>query len=55
MCYSHFGEIMQYIMRMDFDVISIEVSRTRGDILRSFGRADFKRQIGLGVWDIHSP
>lgn len=56
MCYSHFGEIMQYIMRMDFDVISIEVSRDKGeDILRSFGRADFKRQIGLGVWDIHSP
>jgi 5-methyltetrahydropteroyltriglutamate--homocysteine methyltransferase len=55
MCYSEFGEVMDYINRMDFDVISIEASRSKGDIIRFFEGIDFKRQIGLGVWDIHSP
>ena len=55
MCYSEFGEIMEYINQMDFDVISIEASRSRGDILEFFENIDFKRQIGIGVWDIHSP
>jgi len=55
MCYSEFGEIMEYILQMDFDVISIEASRSKGDIIESFERVEFDRQIGLGVWDIHSP
>ncbi len=55
MCYSEFGEIMEYIVKMDFDVISIEASRSKGDILEAFEKVNFDRQIGLGVWDIHSP
>jgi len=55
MCYSEFGEIINYIDQMDFDVISIEASRSKGDIIAFFENANFKRQIGLGVWDIHSP
>ena len=55
MCYSEFGEIMEYILQMDFDVISIEASRSKGDIIESFEKVNFDRQIGLGVWDIHSP
>jgi 5-methyltetrahydropteroyltriglutamate--homocysteine methyltransferase len=55
MCYSEFGEIIRYIDKMDFDVISIEASRSKGDIISSFEDIGFKRQIGLGVWDIHSP
>ncbi len=55
MCYSEFGEIIDYINKMDFDVISIEASRSKGDIIESFEGIDFKHQIGLGVWDIHSP
>ena len=55
MCYSEFGEIIDYINRLDFDVITIEASRSKGDILKAFENIDFKRQIGLGVWDIHSP
>ncbi|MBN1125525.1 MAG: 5-methyltetrahydropteroyltriglutamate--homocysteine S-methyltransferase [Sedimentisphaerales bacterium] len=54
-CYSEFGEIIEQINLMDFDVISIETTRSRGDILESFEKIDFQRQIGLGVWDIHSP
>ena len=55
MCYSEFGEIIDYILELDFDVISIEATRSRGDILESFESVNFDRQIGLGVWDIHSP
>ncbi len=55
MCYSRFGEIMDRIMELDFDVISIEASRSRGDIVESFEEAGFDRQIGLGCWDVHSP
>lgn len=55
MCYSEFGEIIDQINRMDFDVITIEASRSKGDIIKDFERMSFDRQIGLGVWDIHSP
>ncbi len=55
MCYSEFGEIIEYIMKMDFDVISIESSRSKADIVEDFSGINFDRQIGLGVWDIHSP
>ena len=55
MCYSEFGEIIKYILQMDFDVITIEASRSRGDIIKYFEEVNFDREIGLGVWDIHSP
>ncbi|MFW6254408.1 MAG: 5-methyltetrahydropteroyltriglutamate--homocysteine S-methyltransferase [Chitinivibrionales bacterium] len=55
MCYSSFGEIIEQIARMDFDVISIEASRSDVAILKDFADISFDRQIGLGVWDIHSP
>ncbi len=55
MCYSEFGAILPAIQAMDFDVISIESARSKGDILNAFGNEPFKRDIGLGVWDIHSP
>ncbi|MCD6453287.1 MAG: 5-methyltetrahydropteroyltriglutamate--homocysteine S-methyltransferase [Dehalococcoidales bacterium] len=55
MCYSEFGDIIDRISQMDFDVITIEASRSRGNITRDFIGGSFDRQIGLGVWDIHSP
>ena len=55
MCYSEFGEIINYICQMDFDCITIEATRSKGDIIKDFKKVNFNRQIGLGVWDIHSP
>ena len=55
MCYSEFNEIVDQINQLDFDVVSIECSRSGGEIIEFFEKIDFKRQIGLGVWDIHSP
>ena len=55
MCYSEFNEIIEQIEAMDFDVVSIEATRSRGEVMESFEKADFSRGIGLGVYDIHSP
>lgn len=54
-CYSEFGEIIDEIKELDFDVISIEATRSKGDTIRYFKERGFDRQIGLGVWDVHSP
>ena len=55
MCYSEFNEIIDQIEQMDFDVISIEATRSRGEVVESFENRSFDRQIGIGVYDIHSP
>ena len=56
MCYSEFNEIIEYIYQMDFDVISIEASRSKGEIIEVFEKfKNWDRQIGIGVYDIHSP
>ncbi len=55
MCYSEFNEIIDQIDQMDFDVISIEATRSRGEVIESFENRSFDRQIGIGVYDIHSP
>ena len=55
MCYSKFDEIIDSIRALDADVISIETSRSHGDIIKSFETATYPLGIGLGVYDIHSP
>lgn len=55
MCYSEFNEILHSIIAMDADVISIEASRSKLDILEAFKNNNYPNEIGLGVYDIHSP
>ncbi len=55
MCYAEFQDIIEAIDAMDADVISIECSRSQGDIISSFEEYHYKKGIGLGVYDIHSP
>lgn len=55
MCYSEFGDILPEIAKMDVDVISIETSRSRMELLDDFGKFAYPNQIGPGVYDIHSP
>lgn len=56
MCYSEFNDVIDYIYQMDFDVISIEASRSKGEIIEAFEKfKKWDRQIGIGVYDIHSP
>lgn len=55
MCYSDFNEIIDRIYALDADVISIEASRSKGEILSAFEKFRYDHGIGLGVYDIHSP
>jgi len=55
MCYSDFNDIIEKIYEMDADVISIEASRSKGEILKAFEKFRYDRGIGIGAYDIHSP
>ncbi|NDV21262.1 5-methyltetrahydropteroyltriglutamate--homocysteine S-methyltransferase [Desulfovibrio sp. JC022] len=55
MCYCEFDEIMDSIAALDADVISIEASRSRMELLGSFNRFSYPNEVGPGVYDIHSP
>ena len=55
MCYSQFDEIIEHILRMDADVLSIEASRSDTQLLDAFGDAAYPNQLGPGVYDVHSP
>ena len=55
MCYSEFNAILPWIAAMDADVISIEASRSRMELLDAFETFDYPAEIGPGVYDIHSP
>ncbi len=55
MCYSEFNDIIHSVAAMDADVISIETSRSRMELLDAFVRFQYPNEIGPGVYDIHSP
>ncbi len=55
MCYSEFNDIIEAIDALEADVISIENSRSSGEILQVLRDYDYAGQIGPGVYDIHSP
>uniref|UniRef100_UPI00403F9A38 5-methyltetrahydropteroyltriglutamate-- homocysteine S-methyltransferase n=1 Tax=Paenibacillus sp. FSL E2-0201 TaxID=2954726 RepID=UPI00403F9A38 len=55
MCYSEFNDMIDSISAMDADVISIETSRSHGELIISFEEQEYDKGIGLGVYDIHSP
>ncbi len=55
MCYSEFNDIMDAIAAMDADVISIETSRSKMELLDVFKSKKYPNEIGPGVYDIHSP
>lgn len=55
MCYSDFHDIIEWIAKMDADVISIETSRSHMELLNVFKEFQYPNCIGPGVYDIHSP
>ncbi|MGH8053849.1 MAG: 5-methyltetrahydropteroyltriglutamate--homocysteine S-methyltransferase [Stenotrophomonas sp.] len=55
MCYAQFNDIIEAVAALDADVISIETSRSRMELLDAFARFDYPNQVGPGVYDIHSP
>ncbi len=55
MCYAEFDDIIGAIVDMDADVITIEASRSKMELLDSFDEFEYPSDIGPGVYDIHSP
>ena len=55
MCYGEFNDIIEAIAAFDADVISIEASRSRMELLGAFDDFEYPNEIGPGIWDIHSP
>jgi 5-methyltetrahydropteroyltriglutamate--homocysteine methyltransferase len=55
MCYSEFGDILDSVVAMDADVLSIETSRSRMELIADFERSRYPNEVGPGVYDIHSP
>ena len=55
MCYSEFNDIIGAVAAMDADVISIETSRSKMELLDAFKGYRYPNEIGPGVYDIHSP
>ncbi|MGH6927673.1 MAG: 5-methyltetrahydropteroyltriglutamate--homocysteine S-methyltransferase, partial [Dongiaceae bacterium] len=55
MCYSEFNDIIDSIAAMDADVISIETTRSKMELLDAFTRYRYPNEIGPGIYDIHAP
>ena len=55
MCYAEFDNIIEAIGRMDADVISVEASRSKMELLDTFEQYQYPNDIGPGIYDIHSP
>jgi 5-methyltetrahydropteroyltriglutamate--homocysteine methyltransferase len=55
MCYSEFDDILEAIAALDADVISLSNSRSGGEVLNVFRHTGYAREIGPGVYDVHSP
>ncbi|CAI5734721.1 unnamed protein product [Hyaloperonospora brassicae] len=55
MCYCEFADCMHAIDAIDADVNSIENARSDDETIREFKSIGYKRDLGPGTYDIHSP
>ncbi len=55
MCYAEFGDVLPAIDRLDADVISLENARSGDETVRALAEYGYGREVGPGVYDIHSP
>jgi 5-methyltetrahydropteroyltriglutamate--homocysteine methyltransferase len=55
MCYAEFDHIIEAIGHLDADVISVEASRSKMELLGTFEQYQYPGDIGPGIYDIHSP
>ncbi|MCO5223128.1 MAG: 5-methyltetrahydropteroyltriglutamate--homocysteine S-methyltransferase [Thermomicrobiales bacterium] len=55
MCYSEFGDVIEAIDALDADVLSIENARSALEMLSVFRDFDYRKGVGPGVYDVHSP
>ncbi|MFF3397589.1 5-methyltetrahydropteroyltriglutamate--homocysteine S-methyltransferase [Streptomyces sp. NPDC002659] len=55
MCYAEFGDILRAIDDLDADVISLEAARSHMQVAGELATVGYPREVGPGVYDIHSP
>jgi 5-methyltetrahydropteroyltriglutamate--homocysteine methyltransferase len=55
LCYSEFGAVITGIDGLDADVTTIEAARSRMEVLADLAGVGFRRGVGPGLYDIHSP
>ncbi|MFI1971879.1 5-methyltetrahydropteroyltriglutamate--homocysteine S-methyltransferase [Streptomyces cinnamoneus] len=55
MCYAEFGDILTAIDDLDADVVSLEAARSHMQVAGELAGAGYPREVGPGVYDIHSP
>ncbi|MEV5510134.1 5-methyltetrahydropteroyltriglutamate--homocysteine S-methyltransferase [Streptomyces orinoci] len=55
MCYAEFGDVLAAIGDLDADVISLEAARSHMRVADELATAGYPREVGPGVYDIHSP
>ncbi|GHJ37442.1 5-methyltetrahydropteroyltriglutamate--homocysteine S-methyltransferase [Streptomyces sp. TS71-3] len=55
MCYAEFGDIIEAIDELDADVISLEAARSHMRVTGELAGYGYPREVGPGVYDIHSP
>ncbi|MCI3934795.1 5-methyltetrahydropteroyltriglutamate--homocysteine S-methyltransferase [Streptomyces sp. AN091965] len=55
MCYAEFGDVLRAIDDLDADVISLEAARSHMQVADELAAAGYPREVGPGVYDIHSP
>ncbi|MGW7517879.1 5-methyltetrahydropteroyltriglutamate--homocysteine S-methyltransferase [Streptomyces sp. NPDC054796] len=55
MCYAEFGDIVSAIEALDADVISLEAARSHMRVADELAAVGYPREVGPGVYDIHSP
>ena len=55
MCYADYASILDALVRMDADVLTIETARSDMGVLAAFAASGYQNQLGPGIYDIHSP
>lgn len=55
MCYGDFGDVLEAIDQLDADVISLENARSGDETLAELAGYGYRREVGPGVYDVHSP
>ena len=55
LCYSEFGDVLGALVDLEADVASIEAARSRMELVEDLKGEGYPREVGLGVYDIHSP
>ena len=55
MCYVQLADVIDSVSDLDADVLLIFNARSDAEGLEAFRDSGYDKEIGLGVWDIHSP